>query len=142
MKDNLLQIVVGQEFDARENVYQFISERIFPEDNSKLSSLKQALYEREEHGNIQVDEGVVLPHIEDELITQTGLLIIKPKFPIKQWNSQIENIELVICLLLSPQETDKIKREIAAFMRKIADEDFLRELRASSDIKQINNILY
>lgn len=142
MKDNLLQIVVGQEFEARENVYQFISERIFPKDNSKLSSLKQALYEREEHGNIQVDEGVVLPHIEDELITQTGLLIIKPKFPIKQWNSQIENIELVICLLLSPQETDKIRREIAAFMRKIADEDFLRELRASSDIKQINNILY
>ena len=48
---------------------------------------------REQNGNIQIEEGIILPHIEHELITESKIIILYPQKPLfngtKQSNKSI-----------------------------------------------------
>ncbi|MDB1652173.1 PTS sugar transporter subunit IIA [Enterococcus durans] len=129
MKDNFIQLFSEVEVANRDEAYEFISNQLFPNENEKALLIRQALYKREDTGNIQIDEGVVLPHIEDEIVDQTFVAIIQPKKVIQRWSSEIANIDLIIAVLLSPNESNEEKKQIARFMRQLADEDFIKRLK-------------
>ncbi|STP30757.1 PTS sugar transporter subunit IIA [Enterococcus durans] len=137
MKDNFIQLFSEVEVANRDEAYEFISNQLFPNENEKALLIRKALYEREDTGNIQIDEGVVLPHIENEAVTETFVAIIQPKALIKRWSGEISDIDLIITILLSPNEDPETKKQLAAFMRQLADEDFLTELKT---IKNSENI--
>ncbi|MBE8847999.1 PTS sugar transporter subunit IIA [Enterococcus durans] len=129
MDDNLIQLFSEVEVTNRGETYEFISNKFYPDGNEKALLIRQALYKREDTGNIQIDEGVVLPHIEDEIVDQTFVAIIQPKKVIQRWSSEIANIDLIIAVLLSPNESNEEKKQIARFMRQLADEDFIKRLK-------------
>ncbi|MFS0927395.1 PTS sugar transporter subunit IIA [Enterococcus durans] len=129
MDDNLIQLFSEVEVTNRSEAYEFISNKFYPNGNEKALLIRQALYKREDTGNIQIDEGVVLPHIEDEIVDQTFVAIIQPKKVIQRWSSEIANIDLIIAVLLSPNESNEEKKQIARFMRQLADEDFIKRLK-------------
>ncbi|EPH98362.1 hypothetical protein D920_01630 [Enterococcus faecalis 13-SD-W-01] len=133
MKDNLFQIFIDCPLQTRDEAYQFISEKLFPENPTVVLQIKEALYEREKNGNIQIDEKVVLPHIENASVKETAILIIQPRQPIKNWQPNIASVELIIAVLLPEQETDTVKRQIAGFMRRLADPEFLNRLQKEKD---------
>lgn len=134
MNDNLIQLFSEIEISNREEAYEFISSQLFSQGSAEALLLKHALYEREETGNIQIDEGVILPHIESELVNQSFVAIIQPKVRIKYWSSEIANIELLIVILLSPNESEEGKHKIIDFMRKLADEEFVDHLKTIKTI--------
>lgn len=134
MNDNLIQLFSEIEISNREEAYEFISSQLFSKGSAEALLLKHALYEREETGNIQIDEGVILPHIESELVNQSFVAIIQPKARIKYWSSEIANIELLIVILLSPNESEEGKHKIIDFMHKLADEEFVDHLKTIKTI--------
>jgi PTS system nitrogen regulatory IIA component len=141
MKDNLFQLFIDQPLCSRDEVYQFISEKLFPENPIEALQIKEALYEREKNGNIQIDEKVVLPHIENASVKETAVLIIQPRQPIKNWQPEIPAVELIIAVLLPEQETDTIKRQLADFMRKLADPEFLSQLQTTKESEAMKQLL-
>ncbi len=141
MKDNLFQIFIDCPLQTRDEAYQFISEKLFPENPTEVLQIKEALYEREKNGNIQIDEKVVLPHIENASVKETAILIIQPRQPIKNWQPNIASVELIIAVLLPEQETDTVKRQIADFMRRLADPEFLNRLQKEKDSEAMQQLL-
>lgn len=121
---------------SSEEVYTFLAERM-----SKVNILlaKEMFYDRENNGSIQIDDGVVLPHIENSSIENTSIVIIQLQKPIKNWSSTINNIDLVIGVLLSPSNKQQ-KIRVASFMKKLAYEENIIQLRTSTDVNQIENI--
>lgn len=129
MNDKLIQLYRGVALASSKESYDFISQVLYPTDSQLAEQLVTELDQRERTGNLQIDEGVVLPHIESDLIKKTTIMILQPVTPIETWNDTIAKIDLVIVVLLSSQESKEGKQRVAAFMRKLADEDFLNELR-------------
>lgn len=141
MKDNLFQLFIDQPLSSRNEAYQFISKKLFPENPIEELQIKEALYVREKNGNIQIDEKVVLPHIENASVKETTVLIIQPRQPIKNWLPEIPAVELIIAVLLPEQETDTIKRQLADFMRKLADPEFLSQLQTIKESEAMKQLL-
>lgn len=109
------------------DAYQFIINLI--NDEKDLSNLINEFMKREQNGDIQIEEGVVLPHLETDLIKNSQILIINSRDKIEKWNKNINNVDLIICLLLKKEEKIEIKREISQFMTKLADIDYIEQLR-------------
>ncbi len=133
MKNDFIQLFSNVEINDRNEAYTYISHKLFENDEQALV-VKKALYDREKVGNIQIDTGVVLPHIENEAITETFVAVIQPKETIRDWSKEIKEIELIVAILLSPKETKERKMQIAGFIRKLADEDYIKQLKTTKDI--------
>lgn len=136
MNDNFFILYRNMNLASSEEVYTFLAERM---SKANIQSVKDTFYGREAVGSIQIDDGVVLPHIEDSCIENTSIVIIQLQKPIRNWSSTINNIDLVIGVLLSPSNKQQ-KIRVASFMKKLAYEENIIQLRTSTDVNQIENI--
>ncbi|MCJ0915312.1 MULTISPECIES: PTS sugar transporter subunit IIA [Mammaliicoccus] len=86
----------------------------------------EEVHEREQHGNIEIFPEVILPHIQSENILKTKIFLIKNETNLMNWHDQ--SLKLIILLNLKPQEDQAVLQDIQAFMRNLADEDFVESL--------------
>lgn len=138
MNDNLFQAIDGLTLTSNEAAYQVIADKLAPTDEMQHKQIIQALLAREKTGNIQIDEGVVLPHIEDLSVTQSQILILRPQAVIQDWNEEVQRIDLIIAVMLRPEEELTVKKTITTFMRQLADEDFIERLRTEKKLTELN----
>lgn len=95
-------------------------------DNSQIIEMLEL---RDLNGNIQIEEGVVLPHIKDTSVQESKIIIVNLEQPIKKWSSKIARVDLIIVLLIKEvEEKDKLE-EIVTFMRQLADEEFIEKIK-------------
>lgn len=135
MTDNFLKIFDQIKLASKIETYDWISQQVFPTSKEKSYVIKQSLFEREEVGDIQIEEGVILPHIENPVIDKTQIWLIRPQQPIKEWSERIEQVELLIVVLLAENEKLIVKQRVADFMRKLADSDYIADLKAGNFTK-------
>lgn len=128
MKDEFIEKIEVSVTSQRE-AYHWLASSLYPGEEEKISILMEAFLMREQNGNIQIEEGIILPHIEHELITESKIIILYPQKTIIQWNETIEQVDLILFVLLSPNETTEKKKKIANFMRCLADERFIQTLK-------------
>lgn len=132
MIDNFVEIVDQIALTSKAETYEWISQQVFPTSKEKAQAIQQALFEREEAGDIQIEEGVILPHLEHPALAKTQVWVIRPQQPITEWSERISKVELLIVVLLAENETLAVKRQLADFMRQLADPDYLDELKAGN----------
>ncbi|OTO47421.1 PTS sugar transporter subunit IIA [Enterococcus faecium] len=128
MKDEFIERIEVSVTSQRE-AYHWLASSLYPGEEEKISILMEAFLMREQNGNIQIEEGIILPHIEHELITESKIIILYSQKTIIQWNEAIEQVDLILFVLLSPNETTEKKKKIANFMRCLADERFIQTLK-------------
>ena len=58
--------------------------------------------------------------------------MIRPQQPITEWSERMAKVELLIVVLLAENETLAVKRQLADFMRQLADPDYLDELKTGN----------
>ncbi|EOB3455899.1 PTS sugar transporter subunit IIA [Enterococcus hirae] len=138
MKDDWLEYVPPTVLHSRNEVYEWLAQQVDSETGIKKEQIVQALLEREETGDIQIDEGVLLPHIENQLIKATKVIILPLEQRIANWNPAIQQVELIIAVFLAPQEKIEIKRQIANFMRLLADEQVIETLKEGKRLETID----
>lgn len=138
MKDDWLEYVPPTVFHSRNEVYEWLAQQVDSEMGIKKEQIVQALLEREETGDIQIDEGVLLPHIENQLIKATKVIILPLEQRIANWNPAIQQVELILAVFLAPQEKIEIKRQIANFMRLLADEQVIETLKEGKRLETID----
>jgi len=136
MKDNLFFLYRDMNFLSRDEVYTFLDKKI---STSPGLSVKNAFYEREAKGSIQIEEGVVLPHIEDSKIKNSSIIILPLKQNIKDWNLTIKNIDLIVGIVLCPAD-EEAKIRVVNFIRKLANENIINQLRRLKDVSEVENI--
>lgn len=129
MIDNFVETVDQIALTSKAETYEWISQQVFPTSKEKAEAIQQALFEREEAGDIQIEEGVILPHLEYPALAKTQVWVIRPQQPITEWSERISKVELLIVVLLAENETLAVKRQLADFMRQLADSDYLDELK-------------
>ncbi|MGK0550639.1 PTS sugar transporter subunit IIA [Enterococcus faecalis] len=129
MRDNFIQLFPKLKVTSRSEVYAFISNWLYPSQNEKALLIEKALYKREAAGDIQIDAGVVLPHVESQLVENSLVAVIRPLVPIKHWHATIENVDLIIVVLLAPNQSGEAKQRLVDFMRQLADGEYLNKLR-------------
>ncbi|OBS62876.1 hypothetical protein AX758_00765 [Enterococcus mundtii] len=132
MIDNFVEIVDQIALTSKAETYEWISQQVFPTSKEKAQAIQQALFEREEAGDIQIEEGVILPHLEHPALAKTQVWVIRPQQPITEWSERISKVELLIVVLLAENETLAVKRQLADFMRQLADPDYLDELKTGN----------
>ncbi|MBO0462266.1 PTS sugar transporter subunit IIA [Enterococcus sp. DIV1298c] len=132
MTDNFAEIFDEIALTSKVATYEWISEQAFPTSKEAAQMIYQALLEREAAGDIQIEEGVILPHLEHSALTKTQIWLIRPEEPITEWSERIAQVELIIVVLLAENETLAVKRRLADFMRKLADPDYLDDLKAGN----------
>lgn len=132
MIDNFVETFDQIALTSKAETYEWISQQVFPASKEKAQAIQQALFEREEAGDIQIEEGVILPHLEHPALAKTQVWVIRPQQPITEWSERISQVELIIVVLLAENETLAVKRQLADFMRKLADPDYLDELKAGN----------
>ncbi|WP_066026590.1 PTS sugar transporter subunit IIA [Enterococcus mundtii] len=132
MIDNFVEIVDQITLTSKAETYEWISQQVFPTSKEKAQAIQQALFEREEAGDIQIEEGVILPHLEHPALAKTQVWVIRPQQPITEWSERISKVELLIVVLLAENETLAVKRQLADFMRQLADPDYLDELKTGN----------
>ncbi|EOA3407544.1 PTS sugar transporter subunit IIA [Enterococcus hirae] len=138
MKDDWLEYVPPTVFYSRNEVYEWLAQQVDSEMGIKKEQIVQALLEREETGDIQIDEGVLLPHIENQLVKATKVIILPLEQRIANWNPAIQQVELILAVFLEPQEKIETKRQIANFMRLLADEQVIKTLKEGKRLETID----
>ncbi|MCA6775380.1 MULTISPECIES: PTS sugar transporter subunit IIA [Enterococcus] len=132
MIDNFVELFDQMSLASKVATYEWISQQVFPTSKEKAQAIQQALFEREEAGDIQIEECVILPHLEHPALAKTQVWVIRPQQPITEWSERISKVELLIVVLLAENETLAVKRQLADFMRQLADPDYLDELKAGN----------
>ncbi|MGG5305182.1 hypothetical protein IGJ83_003057 [Enterococcus pernyi] len=132
MIDNFVELFDQMSLASKVATYEWISQQVFPTSKEKAQAIQQVLFEREEAGDIQIEEGVILPHLEHPILAKTQVWVIRPQQPITEWSERISKVELLIVVLLAENETLAVKRQLADFMRQLADPDYLDELKAGN----------
>ena len=138
MKDDWLEYVPPTVFHSRNEVYEWLAQQVDSEMGMKKEQIVQALLEREETGDIQIDEGVLLPHIENQLVKATKVIILPLEQRIANWNPAIQQVELILAVFLAPQEKIETKRQIANFMRLLAYEQVIKTLKEGKRLETID----
>ena len=138
MKDDWLEYVPPTLFHSRNEVYEWLAQQVDSEMGIKKEQIVQSLLEREETGDIQIDEGVLLPHIENQLVKATKVIILPLEQRIANWNPAIQQVELILAVFLAPQEKIETKRQIANFMRLLADEQVIKTLKEGKRLETID----
>lgn len=137
-EDKLLyQVHFDSKLKTRDEVFSFIAE-ITCEAEDKAEVIRQ-LEEREQQGNTQIAEHIMLPHIESGRLRKSQIVFIHLKKPIPMWNSETTDIRLVICILLKENENEIIKERVTSFIRSLVDEEYLNRLLQTSEINNFEN---
>ncbi|AXG39359.1 PTS sugar transporter subunit IIA [Enterococcus gilvus] len=124
MNDKLFHVFLNQELTNKEQLQRFIAMFANPEEADALIDL---LKQREKVGNTMIAEHVILPHLESPKIKQSQVLLIRLAAPV-DLDEETSEVQLVVTILLKSQESQEIKKQIAQFTRRLADEDFLEAL--------------
>lgn len=124
MNDKLFHVFLNQELTNKEQLQRFIAMFANPEEADALIDL---LKQREKVGNTMIAEHVILPHLESPKIKQSQVLLIRLAAPV-DLAEETPEVQLVVTILLKSQESQEIKKQIAQFTRRLADEDFLEAL--------------
>ncbi|OTP24946.1 PTS sugar transporter subunit IIA [Enterococcus mundtii] len=132
MIDNFVETFDQIALTSKAETYEWVSQHVFPASKEEAQAIQQALFQREAVGDIQIEEGVILPHLEHPALAKTQVWVIRPQQPITEWSERIFQVELIIVVLLAENETLAVKRQLADFMRKLADPDYLDELKAGN----------
>ena len=124
MVTDLYQYVSNQNFNNRQEVYGYLASQV---DSQTLSQqeIESKFLEREAMGNIEIAQGVVLPHFEGA-INRNKIIIIKPKHTIVDWSDTIVQVDLVIALMLT---NGSDKSEVIDFVKNLASDDFIEKLK-------------
>lgn len=123
-------------FQTKKQVYEWITEHA----GQQKSKVIQQFEEREKAGSFLIAEHVVLPHIESEDINESQIMIFRLSKPI-DWDQASTDIQLIIALVLKKDEEINIKKEIARFMRSLADEAFIDELLQAEETALYQKII-
>ncbi|MGM0294413.1 PTS sugar transporter subunit IIA [Enterococcus mundtii] len=132
MIDNFVETFDQITLTSKAETYEWVSQHVFPASKEEAQAIQQALFQREAVGDIQIEEGVILPHLEHPALAKTQVWVIRPQQPITEWSERILQVELIIVVLLAENETLAVKRQLADFMRQLADPDYLDELKAGN----------
>ncbi|MGO3790066.1 MAG: PTS sugar transporter subunit IIA [Enterococcus gilvus] len=124
MNDKLFHVFLNQELTNKAQLQRFIAMFANPEEADALIDL---LKQREKVGNTMIAEHVILPHLESPKIKQSQVLLIRLAAPV-DLDEETPEVQLVVTILLKSQESQEIKKQIAQFTRRLADEDFLEAL--------------
>ncbi|MBV7391819.1 PTS sugar transporter subunit IIA [Enterococcus sp. ALS3] len=135
-ENKLYQVAMVDTFSNVQEIYQFLSQKAATTAPEKVS---QQLKERVDLGSIMVAEKVALPHIESPDILTSQVLLVKLQQTF-DWEKQ-GDVAFVIAILLKENEAVEIKKRIALFIRKLADDEFVENLLAANHIKQITEIV-
>ncbi|MBF8807412.1 MAG: PTS sugar transporter subunit IIA [Enterococcus lacertideformus] len=135
MKDDWIQYYSPLLLASKNEVYEWLANRLYPQGVNKKAGIYQALLAREAVGNIEIDEGVILPHIENKLVTKTCMMILPLKNRILKWSNEISQVELIIAVFLAPNESLKIKHQLAVCMRCLANEQEIKALKEGKKLE-------
>ena len=137
MNDNFFQVFLDQPFKDKAHVQRFIAEFANPADLEELIDLLQ---QREKVGNTMIAEHVILPHLESPKIKQSQVLLIRLAELI-DFDEKTSAVQLIITILLKSNESQEMKKKIAQFTRRLADDDFIEQLLRLENETAIYHIL-
>lgn len=124
MNDNFFQVFLDQPFKDKELIQHFIAEFANEAEAEELIAL---LKQREKVGNTMIAEHVILPHLESTKLKQSQVLLIRLAKPL-DFDEKTPEVKLIIAILLKSDESQEIKKQIAQFTRRLADDEFLEKL--------------
>lgn len=124
MNDNFFSVFLDQRLTDKDQIQRFIAEFA---NSSEAEELIDLLKQREKVGNTMIAEHVILPHLESPKIQQSQVLLIRLAEPI-DLDEETPEVQLVVTILLKSSESQEMKKQIAQFTRRLADDDFLAEL--------------
>ncbi len=137
--DSIYHIHFDCRFKTKKEVYAFISEIACQDDLSQKAEVENLLYRRDQAGSNLIAEHILLPHIETSRIEKSIIVLIRLAEPIQSWDSQAEDIRLLIAILLKENEEAEIKQRIASFTRTLADELYLSRLLHADEKEEFDN---
>lgn len=124
MNDNFFSVFLDQPLTDKDQIQRFIAEFA---NSAEAEELINLLKQREKVGNTMIAEHVILPHLESPKIKQSQVLLIRLAEAI-DLDEGTPEVQLIITILLKSDESQEIKKQIAQFTRRLADDDFLAEL--------------
>ena len=127
MSDKLNIQCYFEDLASKQETYECIAQQVSPSLKIQKMLIEQ-LEKRATIGNMQIAEHVLLPHIENAVVTESRVLFVRLNEPIEQWDDQTRDIQLLIVILLKANETLEKKQALAAFTRTLADEAYLEHL--------------
>lgn len=137
MNNNFFQVFLDQPFKDKAHVQRFIVEFANSAESEELIDLLQ---QREKVGNTMIAEHVILPHLESPKIKQSQVLLIRLAEPI-DFDEKTSAVQLIITILLKSNESQVMKKKIAQFTRRLADDDFIEQLLSLENETAIYHIL-
>ncbi|MDT2613426.1 PTS sugar transporter subunit IIA [Enterococcus dongliensis] len=124
MNDNFFQILLDQPLTNRNQIQHFIATIANEKAEDELIVL---LKEREKIGNTMIAEHIILPHLESPQIKKSQILLIRLSKSV-DLDEETPEVQLIITILMKSDESQEIKKKIAHFTRRLADEKFLEML--------------
>ncbi|AND78791.1 PTS sugar transporter subunit IIA [Streptococcus pantholopis] len=127
MGDKFYEIYLNQNLLSRDDVYQFLAEKINKRTGLTKVNILSKFRLRESKGNIQIAEKVVFPHfIADK--ADNSFMILRLQKPIEEWSETISDISLIVAMTAKGDLTLAEKQTFAHFIRRLASKDFLEDL--------------
>lgn len=121
----------------RQEVYKVVASKIGEILSEDSIPIEKLLYDRELKGGIEIAEGVVLPHCEENFRNHC-LVVARVKPSIEKWSNTVSKVELILALAIA---TNKEKGMIKSLMIKLADDDFIKQLKEKTE-KELLEVLY
>lgn len=138
MVTNLYDIHLSLALASREKVYRYLATELSKDSPIDQSAILEALIQREKLGSIEIAPGVVLPHVE--LPGLANRVIISRLASAINWSETVNPVQLILTIALDSQARAIEQLAIQTFVRKLADDSFIDQLR-KVNLKQLEAIL-
>lgn len=94
---------------------------------------------REDAGDFEIAEGVILPHFQSEEINETKIYVVKLN-NIKNPTTGKENIVVAVVLMLK-RDDDVVIEDVKKFMHMLANDSFIEHLKLVESQKDLNALI-
>jgi PTS system nitrogen regulatory IIA component len=128
---------------TKDTIYHFFEEKlkaqktVFTEMN-----VYQEFLNREKAGSTLIDEGVAMPHLESELVIESGVDIFLLEEPVENWEQGAKPVDLIIVLVLKRGENQEILKKIRKIVVFFADEDNIEQIRSVKNKNELEQVFY
>lgn len=107
---------------------------------SNTSAVLTKYLAREDEGSTGMEQGIAIPHAQDESITKSAMLVLKLKQPVKWKTFDDKPVDTIISFLIPEEDSGNHLQYLSNTAKLLTHQQFIDSLHSANTVDEIYNL--
>lgn len=107
---------------------------------SNTSAVVTKYLAREDEGSTGMEQGIAIPHAQDESITKSAMLVLKLKQPVKWKTFDDKPVDTIISFLIPEEDSGNHLQYLSNTAKLLTHQQFIDSLHSANTVDEIYNL--